>query len=224
MGNLHYESILGYLEAQSKRNGDYLQEYSGLYSWMVELVYRLLYFRQVNNEDLIDSQLQRYEGFCSLIKGDSPLWVFSLNHDLIIESIAEKFSIPIYTGFGSGRVTLPRRNEKGEKIGFIEAEVLTENELENGAMYFPNPPCRGIYLLKIHGALDVFTFNEGKDLLKFARAEYRGRRYAHYQRSRKSDKAVRTWTLELVVRRVTTQRQAGSCDHELDPVGTHEWA
>lgn len=167
MGNLHYESILGYLEAQSKRSRDYLQEYSGLYSWMVELVYRLLYFRHVNNEELIDKQLQQYEGICSFVNGESPLWVFSLNHDLIVESIAEKFSIPIYTGFGPGRVTLPRRNKNGEKIGVIEAEVLTEDELENGAMYFPNPPRRGIYLLKIHGALDVFTFNEGNDLLKF---------------------------------------------------------
>jgi hypothetical protein len=33
-------------------------------------------------------------------------------------------------------------------------------------MYFPNPFKPGIYLLKIHGALDVFTFNEGQDLLK----------------------------------------------------------
>ena len=33
-------------------------------------------------------------------------------------------------------------------------------------MYFPNPPRPGIYFLKIHGALDVFTFNDGQDLLK----------------------------------------------------------
>ena len=37
-------------------------------------------------------------------------------------------------------------------------------------------------------------------------------------------KAMGTWALELVGRRVTTQRKAGSRDHELDPVGTHEWA
>jgi hypothetical protein len=33
-------------------------------------------------------------------------------------------------------------------------------------MYYPNPFEPGIYLLKIHGALDVFTFNDGQDLLK----------------------------------------------------------
>lgn len=33
-------------------------------------------------------------------------------------------------------------------------------------MYFANSFKPGIYLLKIHGALDVFAFNEGEDLLK----------------------------------------------------------
>jgi hypothetical protein len=31
---------------------------------------------------------------------------------------------------------------------------------------FPNPPKPGIYRLKIHGALDIFTFNDGEDLVK----------------------------------------------------------
>jgi hypothetical protein len=33
-------------------------------------------------------------------------------------------------------------------------------------MYFPNPPEPGIYLLKVHGALDMFTLNDGKDLVR----------------------------------------------------------
>jgi hypothetical protein len=36
----------------------------------------------------------------------------------------------------------------------------------------------------------------------------------------KLDKAVGSWTLELVVRRVASQWQTGSCDHELDRVST----
>lgn len=34
-------------------------------------------------------------------------------------------------------------------------------------MFFPKSPVRGINLLKLHGALDIFTFNNGEDLLKF---------------------------------------------------------
>jgi len=33
-------------------------------------------------------------------------------------------------------------------------------------MHFPNPLRPGIYLLKVHGSLDTFTFNYGKDVLR----------------------------------------------------------
>jgi hypothetical protein len=95
-----------------------------------------------------------------------PLWIFSLNHDVIVEALAARLSIPIHSGFSAATVTLPRRNTTGKKTGQIRAEVLTRHELEHGAMHFPNPPRSGICLLKIHGALDEFTFNDGQDLLK----------------------------------------------------------
>jgi hypothetical protein len=63
-------------------------------------------------------------------------------------------------------VTLPRRDASGKKKGELRAAILTKQELEHGAMHFPNPLQPGIYLMKIHGALDIFTFNDGQDLLK----------------------------------------------------------
>ena len=48
---LHYENILGHLEVQFGRQSRLAQEYAGLYAWMVELVYQLLYYRQVHNDD-----------------------------------------------------------------------------------------------------------------------------------------------------------------------------
>lgn len=166
MDKLHYENILGHLEVQFGRQSRLAQEYAGLYAWIVELVYQLLYYRQVHNDEFFDNHLKFYEGIRALVDRSSSLWVFSLNHDLIVEAIAAKFSIPTYSGFGAGIVKLPRRNAAGEKIGEICAEVLTKGDLEERAMYFPNPPARGIYLLKLHGALDIFTFNEGEDILK----------------------------------------------------------
>jgi hypothetical protein len=47
---------------------------------------------------------------------------------------------------------------------------LTKHELEHAAMHYPNPPQPGIYLMKIHGALDIFTFNDGHDLMKLVPA------------------------------------------------------
>lgn len=165
-GEQHYESILGYIETQfRRRNHQPSQDYHSVYSWLVELVYHTLYLRHVKNIDYIGRHLQYFEGISALAT-NNPLWVFSLNHDVIIESVAAHFSIPLYTGFGENKVTLPRRNALGEKIGELHAEVISREQLENSYMYFPNPYRSGIYLFKLHGALDVFAFDDGKQLLK----------------------------------------------------------
>ena len=130
------------------------------------MVYHLLYYRQLNNRDFLSRHLPRYDGIRALARTNEPLWVFSLNHDVIIETIAARLSIPLHTGFSASTVTLPRRDASGQKKGEIRAEILTKAELEHGAMHFPNPLLPGVYLLKIYGALDIFTFNDGHDVLK----------------------------------------------------------
>jgi hypothetical protein len=162
----HYESVLGYMEVQFQRQRSQSQEYYGLYSWLVELVSHLLYLRHVNNHACIGRALPFYDGIRALAEANTPLWVFSLNHDVIVEAIAAHLSIPLHSGFSPSVLTLPRLNSTGNKKGEIRAEVLTKHDLEHHAMYFPNPFQPGIYLLKIHGALDVFTFNNGEDLLR----------------------------------------------------------
>jgi hypothetical protein len=166
--SIHYEALLGHLEVQFRRQRDpkLANEYHGLYSWLVELVSHLLYYRQVNNPAFLKKALPYYDGIRALADANTPLWIFSLNHDLIVELIAARLSIPIRSGFSETTVTFPRRNAAGEIIGQIRGEVLPEYVLEKHAMDFPNPPQPGIYLLKVHGALDVFTFNDGKDLVR----------------------------------------------------------
>jgi hypothetical protein len=162
----HYESILGYLETQYIRQISLSHHYYGLYAWLVEMVYHLLYYRQINNIPYLEKHLPFYDGFKSLLDQNAPLWVFSLNHDVMVELIAARLSIPLHSGFGPEELTLPRRNAEGVKIGEIKAQVLRKETIENGALNYPNPPQVGIYLLKIHGALDVFAFNDGHQILK----------------------------------------------------------
>ena len=164
--SVHYEAMLGYLELQFRRQRSLPQHYYGLYSWLVDLVYQLLYYRQIHNKMFFGRHLPYYDGIRALADANLPLWIFSLNHDVMVEAIAARLSIPVHTGFSKVTITLPRRDASGRKKGEIPAEVLTKRELEQSAMYFPNPPKPGIYLLKVHGALDVFTFNDGQDLLK----------------------------------------------------------
>ncbi len=166
MPNTHYESMLGYLETQYRRKRDHRSEYHGIYSWMVELVYTLLYARHINNSSFLKRKIGYFEGIRFLAEENTPLWIFSLNHDVIVEAIAAHYSIPVHSGFGDGEVSLPCRSSNGEITGRLKAKVIKAETLDHKAMSFPNPAVKGIYLLKLHGALDVFAFNEGADLMK----------------------------------------------------------
>ena len=162
----HYESMLGYLETQYMRRHATSASYHHLYSWLVEMVYFLLYSRHVNNIDYIDNKLKYYAGLSELTERNRPLWIFSLNHDLLVECLALRIGCPLRAGFTEEVVSLPMRDEQGKVTGHLQAEVLSGSSLEDTAMPFFQSGSRGINLLKIHGSLDVFTFRDGKDLLR----------------------------------------------------------
>jgi hypothetical protein len=164
--DIHYESILGYLETQFKRRSPLSRDYHDLYTWLIEMVYHLLYYRHVKNIQSIRHHLKFFSGLLSLVEQNTPLWVFSLNHDLIVECLAAAYGIPLNGGFSEDVVSLPRRNSDNAITGNLVAAVLSGNVLEKSSMPFFRHGVRGINLLKIHGALDVFTFRDGKDLLK----------------------------------------------------------
>jgi hypothetical protein len=163
--DMHYESILGSLETHFRRSTPLSQDFRGLYAWFVELVYHFLYLRHVNNVQKIKRNLSCLDGIVALAQQHKPLWVFSLNHDQIVECLAAERAIPVSAGFSGLRKTLPRRDSAGRQIGELTAEVISAAELERGLPFF-RPGTHGINLLKIHGALDIFTFDNGRDLLR----------------------------------------------------------
>ncbi|WP_147468282.1 hypothetical protein [Corallococcus interemptor] len=134
--NQHYESILGHLETQFRRNSPERDDYHGVYSWLVGVVYRMLYNRHVGNAKYVELHLGYLEGIARLAGGTEPLWVFSLNHDLVIECLAAAFGVPLSCGFTSGHVVLPRRDVNGVKIGELKAEFISAEQLRKGEMGF----------------------------------------------------------------------------------------
>jgi len=166
--DIHYESILGYLELQFRRHRPVAirRDYHALYSWLIEMIYFLLYYRHTNNAQQIEGALSNLDGINHFAEGNAPLWVFTLNHDIIIECVAAKHNIALTCGFSSEVITLPRRDAKGAKTADLRAEVITGQQLETAAMQFLPSGSPGINLLKIHGGLDQFTFRNGKDLLR----------------------------------------------------------
>jgi hypothetical protein len=164
--DVHYEGILGFLETEYRRQTAKTQQFHELYARLVEIVYWILYLRHINNVAYIQRTLPYLEGIARLAEKNSPLWIFSLNHDLIVECIAAQYHIPIVSGLGESTETFPRRSADGAKIGELRVEAMTGEKFEKGGPPFLQPGKRGINLLKIHGALDIFTFRDGKDLLK----------------------------------------------------------
>jgi hypothetical protein len=100
-----------------------------------------------------------------LVEDNSPLWIFSLNHDVLVECIAACYGIPLSSGF-PGEIALPRRDRNGNEIGLLLADMATGEQIEKSALSFLGTGTRGINLLKIHGALDIFAFHNGEDLIK----------------------------------------------------------
>ena len=163
---MQYENILGFLQVQSQRSSDALQPYNGLYAFLAEIVYALLQERHLRNSEYIKDHIRYLDGIKSFVVDNAPLWIFSLNHDLIIECFAAEFGIPIKSGFTEENIRLPRRSENGDVIGHLRAEVLPEDTIKRQGMPFLSRGQSGINLLKIHGSLDVFTFRDGRDVLK----------------------------------------------------------
>ena len=164
--DMHYESLLGYLQVQSQRQFNTLQSYNGLYMFLSDIIYALLRERHLLNVDYIERNIRYLAGIKFFVEKNAPLWIFSLNHDLIIECFAADIGIPVKSGFTEEAIRLPRRSPRGALVGHLRAEVLAEDVLKTRGLPFFNRGQTGINLLKVHGSLDVFTFRDGKDVLK----------------------------------------------------------
>ncbi len=163
---MHYENLLGFLQMQDQRPSDDVQSYNRLYMFLSDIIYFLLQERHLRNVQYIERTVGYLDGIRYLVKANNPLWIFSLNHDLIIECFAADAGIPIKSGFTEETISLPRRRPDGTVIGYLKAEVLPAHVLKYQELLYLNQGQTGINLLKIHGSLDMFTFRDGRDVLK----------------------------------------------------------
>ena len=83
----------------TRRQQAFAEQYDGMYKRMVELIYLLLYHRQVGSLPYIIGGFPPFEGLAGLVCQSSPVWTFSLNHDLIFQLLAAHCNIPLRDGF-----------------------------------------------------------------------------------------------------------------------------
>jgi len=153
--HLNYEDIIGRIEVEIQRcRGNSLyQKWYAILSRYLEAIFYLLLERHYKNKNYIKERLDLIEpikNYCT----DNPLWIFSLNHDLLIEIIANELKIPIKYGFYEN-VTINN---------FTFQKLSRENMEKNEFSFFHKNG--GINLIKLHGSLDVFAQGDKKNYLK----------------------------------------------------------
>ena len=164
--DMHYESVLGYLEVQNTRHGGREPAYHGLHSWFVEHVYKALYLRHKKRLLQILVGLRYLDGIAGLAQANKPLWIFTTNHDVILDCLGATFKLPVSYGF-PGRMTLPLRDQHGEISGELKAQTLTKDDMANSRLQFASFGEPGLNIIKVHGGLDLFTLNNtGEDVLR----------------------------------------------------------
>lgn len=164
--NLHYENIIGAIEVECsrERNEGIRQDYHSALGFLLQAVYGLLLERQVRNNNYALSALEDFNSLNELAKENQPLWIFSLNHDCIIEMLASKTGIPLKSGFNEN-VSLHMSAGKGSEYE-IEFEKLSRESINNNNYDFFKHGEFGINLIKLHGALDIFGHSDDLDYLK----------------------------------------------------------
>lgn len=164
--NLHYENIIGAIEVECsrERNESIRQDYHSALKFLLQAVYGLLLERQVRNNNYALSVLEDFNSLNELAKENKPLWIFSLNHDCIIEMLASKTGIPLKSGFNEN-VSLYMSGGKGSGYE-IEFERLSRESINNNNYDFFKHGEFGINLIKLHGALDIFGHSDNLDYLK----------------------------------------------------------
>jgi hypothetical protein len=134
-GPMHYEAVLGYLQIQSRRKRELLQDYAALAGWLTETVYLQLLRRHLHLAAHVIQGLRFIDGIVGLSQVHKPLWVFSLNHDCIIECLAAANNIAISAGLVD-RSALALRSPSGSIIGELPIETISSTEFNEHSLRF----------------------------------------------------------------------------------------
>ena len=176
--NIHYEEMIGNIETlfSRERNEEIRQRLHTVHGFLLQAVYGLLLERQIKNMKYAMHALYDYGGFKKMAEENRPLWVFSLNHDLIVELLASKLFIPVKSGFND-TVSIPMRFEPNANAQRINFQFLSRDSIESSKYDFFKQGELGVNLIKLHGALDIFGYKDELNYLKILPQDNRPESY-----------------------------------------------
>ena len=163
---LHYENIIGAIEVEYSRERvpSKRQNYYAAVGFLLQAVYGLLLEIQVKNNRYALCGLDYFNSLKNIAEENRPLWIFSLNHDCIIEMLATKLGIPLKSGFNES-INISLMSADGAKHD-IEFDRLSRKSIVSNNYEFFKYGEFGINLIKLHGALDIFGQNDELNYLK----------------------------------------------------------
>jgi hypothetical protein len=169
--DMNYESMIGYFQLQAYRtrcNNDLPRNYHYISSLFYRAAADIIWTEQRKNEEKLLCPDSAYlNGFKSFLTKNRPLWIFSLNYDSVVECVSSTLQAELCNGL-KGNAVLPRRDAIGRKIGELGVETLAESDISSKGLIFPYAETERINLVKLHGSLHMFTFANGKNLMKLA--------------------------------------------------------
>lgn len=154
----NYEKILATIQNLRENNNKTLSDkdsYSYLNSLFYSLIWEILYQYQIISYQLLFNKNKNGYKKLEDIFSENETWIFSLNHDLVIELLALEFNIPITYG-DNETINFPLSNIHSEKLNFTYSmRESYDNQILN---FFKE--IRGINLVKLHGGLNEFGYKD----------------------------------------------------------------
>jgi len=167
--DMNYEKLIGTLQQKviNTRNNEKRHAYWKFTNYLIELISLILIERHINNENYNKKSIPYYRGLKFFSEMCQPLWIFSLNQDLVIEMLSDELNIKLCDSYDENTVeVVPMFNEKAKKIGEFTFKKQLWSNLNLEKMHFLPKGIKGINLLKIHGSLGEFTYSDSSYLLK----------------------------------------------------------
>ena len=153
----NYEEVLGELEKNYYKEREYQQEVWGVINQFIECIQLLLLEDQKNTLDFFHRKIKDYSGITALAKNNSPLHVFSLNHDIVFEEICSYHKIPLKDGF---------YEQETKYKNIANFKIIRKQDIEKSNFDFYKKDEIGVNLIKLHGSFDVFAANDKEVFLK----------------------------------------------------------
>jgi hypothetical protein len=154
-GIVNYEALLRCIDDEQCNDRPKKLAKDHFLGKLEELINESFFIFQTQTYSIYKRNRELYKQlFCNLAEHE--LWIFSLNHDVIIEMLCKDFGINLYIG-GNKTIQLPFNNVGSKRtITFTEVDN-TETNLNN--LHFAREE-KGVNLIKLHGGINEFIYND----------------------------------------------------------------